>query len=69
MADDVDRRIDHLCQRPDADDETVFAWPEEGANVFIFYDEAWLIVYALVDDGRVLEIMSLTPAGRAFLGR
>jgi hypothetical protein len=30
----------------------------------IFYDEAWLFIYALVDEGRVIEIWTITPAGR-----
>lgn len=61
---DIDRRIDLLCEQPDPDDEITFAWPEEGPNVFIFYDEAWLFIYALVDEGRVIEIWTIIPAGR-----
>ncbi len=61
--DDVDRRVDFLCQHPEPDDEVTFAWPEEGPNVFIFYDGAWLLTYALEDGGRVVEILSLAPVG------
>jgi hypothetical protein len=61
--DDVDHRVDFLCERPEPDDEITFAWPEEGPNVFIFYDDAWVMTYALVDDVRVVKIWSLAPVG------
>jgi hypothetical protein len=59
----VQRRVDFLCKHPEPDDEVTFAWPEEGPNVFIFYDDAWVITYALADAGIVLEIWSLAPVG------
>lgn len=62
MQEDVDRRIDYLCRRPEPDEEFTFAWPEEGPNVFIFYDGAWVITYALANDALVLEIWSIAPA-------
>lgn len=60
---DVDRRIDYLCEHPEPDDEITFAWPEDGPNVFIFYDGAWILTYSLENDGAVLVILSLAPAG------
>ena len=61
---DVERRIDFLSQSPEPDDELTFAWPEEGPDTFIFYDEAWVIVYTLRDDTSVLDILTIAPAGR-----
>ena len=61
---DVERRVDFLCEHPEPDDEITFAWPEEGPNVYIFYDDVWLLIYALVDDASVLQIRQFTPAGR-----
>ena len=60
---DIDRRLDFLCQRPEPDDSWTFAWEEEGPNRFIFYDDVWLIAYAIVDEWRVVEIWSMAPAG------
>jgi hypothetical protein len=62
---DIARRIDYLCQRPEPDDEYVFSWPEDGPNSFIFYDEAWLLIFSLENDGNVLAFWVLTPAGRS----
>jgi hypothetical protein len=64
LQNDVEHRIDFLSQYPEPDDELTFAWPEEGPDTFIFYDEAWVIVYALRDDASVLEILMIAPAGR-----
>lgn len=61
---DIARRVEFLCEYPDPDDERTFAWPEDGWNVYIFYDDAWLLVDALVDDASVLEIRLFTPVGR-----
>jgi hypothetical protein len=63
LQDDVDRRVEYLCQYPGPDDESTFAWPEEGPGVFIYYDAAWVLTYALVDDASVLEVWSLAPLG------
>ena len=62
--DDVDRRVDFLCLHPEPDDEITFAWPEQGPDMFIFYDDAWLITYGLEDDASVLVVWLMVPAGR-----
>jgi hypothetical protein len=68
---DVRRRVDFLCAQPHPDDEVTFAWPEDGPDTFIFYDYAWLLTYKVVDEGAVVEIWSLAPAGwlRPAIGR
>ena len=60
---DVERRLEFLCRQPEPDNEITFAWPEAGPNVFIFYDDAWLITYSLDDDASVLVVESLAPVG------
>ena len=64
LQDDVERRVAFLSEHPEPDGELTFAWPEDGPDTFIFYDEAWVITYALRDDASVLEIQSLAPGGR-----
>lgn len=63
LQEDVVRRIDFLCEQPEPDDEITFAWPEEGEGAFIYFDDAWVLTYALADDASVLEVWSLAPAG------
>lgn len=63
LQDDVDRRVEYLSQYPEPDDEVTFAWPEEGPDVYIYYDAAWVFTYSVVDDASVLEVWSLAPAG------
>ena len=62
--DDVDRRIDYLCQRPEPGDDLTFAWPEDGPNIFIYYDGVWVLTYALENDARVVENLSVALARR-----
>ena len=58
---DVNSRVEFLTAHPEPDGEITFAWPEEGPNVFIFLDHAWILIYALQDDASVLEIQALAP--------
>ena len=60
---DIDRRVDFLCQHPEADYQWTFEWEEDGPNHHIFYDDVWLITYAIVDEWPVVEIWSMAPAG------
>ena len=60
---DVDRRIDLLCTDPSVDGRTKFRWPGEGPERILYDDDAWELIYRLVDDDRVVEIWALSPVG------
>ena len=59
----VRRRADFVCEQPYPDDEVIFHWSEQGPDTYIFYNDTWLLVYNLVDEGAVVEIWLLAPAG------
>lgn len=60
---DMRTRVDLICRDPWPDDRLKFAWPDKDGDRILFDDDAWEMIYRVVDDGRVIEIMALSPVG------